>query len=76
MIDWKKIDHFTGEPYIKNAKSGSWFVVDYISGDMKIVTLADGSRELVINGQSVAIFKTLKAAKSYAESLQMKGIRK
>lgn len=36
MINWEKIDAFTGEHYTKNNKNSGWNIVDYISGDMRI----------------------------------------
>jgi 23S rRNA C2498 (ribose-2'-O)-methylase RlmM len=67
MISWQKIDHFTGEPY--NRKSTEWQVVDYVAGDMRITTLYDGKRELTKGNAKIGQFKTLKAAKEYAETI-------
>ena len=53
MINWEKIDHFTGEPYKKNPKSG----------------LPNGNREVTKNGERICEFKTLKSAKAFAETL-------
>ena len=68
-IKWEKIDHFTGEPYKKNPKSGNWNVVDYIAGELRITELSNGDRLLTKGGKEVGTFKTLKAAKAYAETL-------
>lgn len=65
---WEKIDHFTGKPYKKNPKSGAWFIVDYISGDYRISNM-DGYWLLTKCGRiNLGKFKTLKAAKAFAES--------
>lgn len=69
MINWEKINAFTGEPYKKNPKSGSWFIVDYISGDMRIWEMPNGDRQLTKGGTVVGTFKTLKAAKAFAETI-------
>lgn len=68
MIEWVKIDHFTGKPYKKDAKSGAWNVVDYIAGDYRITELANGNRQLTRCGLNLGIFKTLKEAKAFAEN--------
>ncbi len=68
MTNWTKVDHFTGEPY--NKKTGSWQVVDYVSGDMRITTLYDGKRELTKGSVKLGQFKTVKAAKEFAESIR------
>lgn len=69
MINWKKIDHFTGEPYKKNFKSGSWFIVDYIAGDLRITHMSDGTRLLTKGENKLGQFKTIKAAKEFAETI-------
>ena len=69
MINWEKIDHFTGEPYKKNPKSGSWNIVDYVSGNIRISELPKGNREVTKNGERICEFKTLKSAKAFAETL-------
>lgn len=68
-MTWEKIDHFTGMPYKKNPKSGAWHIVDYVSGDFRITELWDGNRELTRGGARLGTFKTLKAAKAFAETL-------
>lgn len=67
MLNWQKIDHFTGEPYKKT--NTAWQVVDYVSGDLRITTLPDGKRELTKGNAKIGQFKTLKAAKEYAETI-------
>ena len=67
-MEWQKINHFTGEPYKKNPKCGNWYIVDYISGDYRITELPDGQRELTKGSKKLGTFKTLKAAKEYAEA--------
>lgn len=69
MINWEKIDHFTGEPYKKNPRSGSWNIVDYLAGDIRISELPNGYREVTKSGKSLGTFKTLKAAKAFAETI-------
>ena len=68
-IEWKKYNQFTGEPYKKNPKSGAWNIVEYVSGDIRIKMLPDGSRELRKGNELVLVFKTLKAAKEFAETI-------
>jgi len=68
-MEWMKIDHFTGEPYKKNTKSGAWHIIDYKSGEYRITELPDGSRELTKGSEKIGTFKTLKAAKEYAEKI-------
>lgn len=68
-MTWEKIDHFTGQLYKKNTKSGSWYIVDYISGDFRITELQNGDRELTKSGKKLGRFKTLKAAKVFAETI-------
>lgn len=68
-MEWVKIDHFTGEPYKKNPRSGSWNIVDYMSGDYRITELPDGKRELTKGSKKLGQFKTLKAAKAFAETI-------
>lgn len=67
MIRWEKVDHFTGEPYKKD--NSRWTAVDYVAGDVKIETLFNGDRELTKGGKKIGTFKTLKAAKDYAETI-------
>lgn len=69
MINWEKIDHFTGEPYRKNAKSGGWNIVDYISGNLKITMMPNGDRAVHRGAEHIGTFKTLKAAKQCAETI-------
>lgn len=69
MITWNKIDHFTGQPYKKNPKSGAWVIVDYIADDLRITELPDGKRELKKGEKVIGVFQTLKAAKAFAETL-------
>lgn len=67
-MEWQKINHFTNEPYKKNPKDGGWYVVDYISGDYRISNMSD--HWLVTKcGESLGKFKTLKAAKTFAEAI-------
>lgn len=68
-ITWQKIDHFTGQPYKKNNASGAWHIVDYIADDLRITEQSNGDRVLTKDGELVATFKTLKAAKAFAETL-------
>ena len=68
MINWEKIDHFTGKPYKKDPKSGAWNIVDYVADDFRITELPDGKRELTKGGIKLGVFNTLKAAKEYAET--------
>lgn len=68
MLIWEKIDHFTGEPY-KKKNNGSWQIVDYISGCIRISELPNGHREVTKSGQYLGEFKTLKSAKAFAETL-------
>lgn len=68
-MTWEKIDHFTGQPYKKNSKSGAWNIVDYTSGDFRITELSNGDRELTKSGAKLGTFKTLKAAKAFAETI-------
>lgn len=68
-MTWEKIDHFTGEPYKKNAKSGAWNVIDYISGDFRITELPNGNRELSKGHEKIGTFRTLKSAKDFAETI-------
>lgn len=68
-INWEKINHFTNEPYKKDTKSGAWHIVDYISGDLRITELPNGYRELTKGDKKIGTFKTLKAAKAFAETL-------
>lgn len=67
-LTWSKVDHFTNKPY-KRDNSGDWHIVDYISGDFRISELPNGDRELTKGGRKLGIFKTLKAAKAYAETI-------
>jgi hypothetical protein len=67
-IDWMKIDHFTGLPYKKNPKSGTWNIVDYVAGDLRITEESDGTRVLTKGSAVIGRFKTLKAAKEAAEN--------
>lgn len=67
MLRWEKVDHFTGEPYRRS--TSKWTAVDYVSGDLKIETLFNGDRELTKGGQKIRAFKSLKAAKEYAETI-------
>lgn len=69
MIELVKIDHFTGKPYKKNNKSGAWNVVDYIADEYRITELPNGDRQLTKGSADLGIFKTLKAAKAFAESM-------
>jgi len=69
-IDWKKIDHFTGEIYKRKSKSGSWHIVDYIYNDLRITEMPDGKRELTKGNVKLGQFKTLKAAKEFAETIK------
>lgn len=69
MINWEKIDHFTGAPYKKDVKSGAWYIVDYKAGDLRITEMPDGKRELTKGGKKLGQFKTLKAAKEFAETI-------
>lgn len=68
MRDWKKIDHFTGEPYKKNPKSGAWHIVDYIDGNVRISNMSD-RWSVTESGNELGSFKTLKAAKAFAETI-------
>ena len=68
-MTWEKIDHFTGQPYKKNTKSGSWYIVDYIAEDFRITELPNGDRELTKSVAKLGTFKTLKAAKAFAETI-------
>lgn len=65
---WKKIDHFTGEPYKKNPKSGAWYIVDYICGNLRISNM-DGYWLLTKGFEKLGRFKALKAAKAFAETI-------
>jgi hypothetical protein len=68
-INWVKINQFTGEPYKKNTKSRDWFIVAYVAGGLRIEETADGKREVVKDGKKLGQFKTLKAAKEFAETI-------
>lgn len=68
-MNWEKYEHFTGKPYKKNAKSGAWNIIDYVCGDLKIVMTSNGDWELTKGGNAHGKYKTLKAAKSAAETL-------
>lgn len=68
-MNWAKIDHFTGQPYKKNPKSGAWYIVDYICDDYRISELPNGDRELTKGGVKLGTFKTVKAAKAFAENI-------
>ena len=68
-MNWMKVDHFTGEEYKKKPNDGSWHIIDYVSGDLMIEELFDGKREVSKNGKVVGVFRTLKAAKAFAETI-------
>ena len=68
-MEWKKVDHFTGKEYKKAPNDGSWHIIDYVCGDIMIAELFDGKREVSKDGKVVGTFRTLKAAKAFAESL-------
>lgn len=69
MLEWTKVDHFTSEPYKKNPKDTTWYIVDHICGDIRIWHLPDGRREVTKAGVKKGTFKTLKAAKAFAETI-------
>lgn len=69
MMEWIKVDHFTNEPYKKNPKSGAWFIVDYVCGDIRISEMPNGDRMVTKGGKEFGTFKTLKAAKAFAETI-------
>ena len=68
-IKWQKVDHFTGQPYKKDNKSGDWHIIDYVADDLRISEQPNGDRLLIKNGAPLKQFKTLKDAKAYAETL-------
>lgn len=67
-MEWTKIDHFTGEPYKKNPKSGAWNIVDYVCGNIKIINTGR-SWSVTKDGKQSSCFFTLKQAKKFAETL-------
>lgn len=65
-MTWEKIDHFTGKPYKKNPKSGDWYIVDYVCGNIRVSNMS-GHWMVTKSGTDIGKFKTLKAAKAFAE---------
>ena len=65
---WEKIDHFTGKPYKKNPKSGGWYIVDYVCGNIRVSNMSDHWM-VTIGKENLGKFKTLKAAKAFAETI-------
>ena len=64
-MKWVKIDHYTGKPIAHNS---GWHIVDYVSGDFKIINDC-GRYILTQNGNQINSFKTLKEAKAQAENV-------
>lgn len=63
-MKWVKVDHFTG----KAIDDKGWHICDYIAGEYKATVTDNGRWILTKNGIEIGKFKTLKAAKTEAES--------
>lgn len=63
-MKWTKVDQYTNQPVARNS---GWHIVDYISGDYRIVS-DNGKWILRKSDELIAVFKTLKEAKAYAEN--------
>ena len=71
-MTWEKFYHGTNTPYKKNPKSGAWYIIDYVSGEYRVVMQPNGNWTLTKNGNEIATFKTLRSAKAFAEREEQK----